>query len=380
MFIKEITISNFRNLESLELLSDGDFNLIIGRNAQGKSNFLEALYSLGLGRSYRTNREQDIIKFQKSNAFVTGKFQQGWNEFTLAVAWDRKNGRSITKSIRYNGNAIQKLSEFIEKAPMILFTTDDLEIIRGEPGKRRKYLDLLISRVYPAHIANLRSYRKILEGRNKWFKLPHSKRDRHLGEVFRQKLITTGSEILWRRLEMVEIIKPIIERLHTGIFGGETPEIRYRTTVKNIRKKTIEDMQKAFTGTLDNLRSKEFRRKFTLAGPHRDDFGLRLKEKSMRSFASMGEIRSMAVILKLAGVELISEKTGLQPIVLIDDCLNEFDRQHIERFLDFIMGKRQVFYATTELYSYFKKIKDISPFIMEEGEIKPCNLSALEKL
>ncbi|MCD4786539.1 MAG: DNA replication and repair protein RecF [Candidatus Eremiobacteraeota bacterium] len=380
MFIKEIKISNFRNLKSLELLSNGDFNLIVGKNAQGKSNLLEALYSLGLGRSYRTNREEDTIKFQESNAFVTGKFQHGQNEFSLAVAWDRKNRRSITKSIRYNGNPIQKLSEFIEKAPMILFTTDDLEIIRGEPVNRRKYIDLLTSRIYSTHISNLRSYRKILEGRNKWFKLPHSNRDRHLGEIYRQKLISIGSEIILRRLEVMEIIKPIIDRLYSSIFGGETPEIRYRTTVKNIRKKTIEDMQEAFTGTLDNLRSNEFYRKFTLAGPHRDDFDLRLRGKSMRSFASMGEIRSMSVILKLAGVELISEKTGLEPIVLIDDCLNEFDREHIEKFLDFLMGKRQIFYATTELHSYFKKIQDISFFIMEKGEIKPCSQSALEKL
>ena len=220
----------------------------------------------------------------------------------------------------------------------------------------------------------------MLEAFTNIFKIPDLKRDRQLGEIYRKKLIDIGSGIIARRLEVVEIIKPIIKELYMSIFGGEAPKIRYRTTIKNIRKRTTQDIQKAFTGTLDNLRSREFYRRFTLAGPHRDDFDLRLRGRSMKSFASMGEIRSMAVVLKLAGVELISGKTGLQPIVLIDDCLNEFDRQHIERFLDFLMRKRQVFYTATELHSYFKTIKDISFFIMEEGEIKLCNLSVLEKL
>jgi len=380
MRLKTLYLDHFRNLEATELNIGPGFNLFVGRNAQGKSSLLEAVYYLGLGRSQRTGREEELIAFTESSAAVAGKFSYAGSEFTLGVSWEKSPGNALRKTIHFNRNPLRRLSDFLEKAPMVMLGGDDMELVRGVPENRRRLLDLLCCRLYPPNVETLRRYRKVLEARNKWLKLPPKQQDPGLGEVYMEKLSHLGSKIINRRLQAMDLLRPLHGRLYSRVFGGEAPDLRYRTSIKNIIDKSVESMIQVFRQNLSRVREGEFRRKHTLVGPHRDDLYFKYCGKSMRNFSSSGEIRRAAVVLKLAEVEVIYEKTGRQPIVLVDDCLNEFDREHIEKFFNFLIGKRQVFYTSTGARPYFEKITGISTYLVEKGGITPCGLSSLKAL
>lgn len=353
-------------------------NLFLGRNAQGKSNFLEAAYCLGLGRSFRTSREEDVIEFLSNEASVTGDFESPGGSFTLSVSWEKPLHGELKKTIRLNGHPLQKLSEFLDRAPMVMLGHDDLDLVRGSPEGRRKMLDLLCCRVRPALTATLRGYRKILDARNRWLKLPTNRHDPRLREVYNEKLVSLGSEIIMDRIKAVDHLRPRLESLYQEIFDGEASQIRYRTSIKNISGKSPEAVENAFTEVVQSLREKEILRRCTLVGPHRDDFDLKLLGKKMKDFSSFGEIRRAAVILKLAEMEIIREKTGRMPILLIDDSLNELDHEHMVKFFSYLEGKGQVFYATTGYNPLFDPIDGLSNFSVEKGGVFPCSPSGLK--
>lgn len=376
MFINRITIDNFRNYARQEVFPGRGVNMFIGKNAQGKSNFLEALYVLGLGRSYRTSREEDVLPPDAGFCRIAGDFTAA-EDFTLEVIWE-KGEEGLKKTIRYNSNPMQRLADFIDKAPMVLMTPDDLELLRGSPSVRRKYLDLVCGRIRPAYISTLREYRRVLESRNLWLKRPSKLRDKTLGEVYTDKLCTLGGKILQTRLQTIEILRNIFKNLYNAVFQSEAPEIRYRSSVKQIVDKEEESLRNSFRKTLQRASHVEERRKFTPAGPHRDDIDLKLKGVSMKNFSSLGEIRSAAVILKLTEVEVISRESSKEPVVLVDDCLNEFDREHIDMFFSYLVGRRQFFYTGTMVPEYLETVENVTPHLVSKGKITPCALSRLK--
>lgn len=377
MHITDLILDNFRNFAHQEIHPGGGFNLFIGRNAQGKSNLLEAAYALGLGRSYKTSREEEILAPGAAISRIGGNFHEGDQPFLLEVIWEKKE-RHVEKAIRYNSHPISRLSDFIEKAPMVLLTVDDMDIIRGVPENRRRLLDLVTGRLYPAYILTLRDYRKYLEIRNIWLRTPRHKQDSQLGEVYREKLVALGSEIIFRRIGTLDLVKSVFEELYAEILSQDPPSVRYRSSIKDIKDKGLDAIKAAYEETMIRLFPIETRRGYTLAGPHRDDLDLKKDGRSMKSFSSMGEIRGAAAILKLAEVEVISRSLERQPIVLVDDCLNEFDPGRVEQFLAYLTVGRQVFYASTRVSPYFNKIDSITPYLVKEGTVTPCSQSQLK--
>ena len=378
MILTKLTIENFRNYRHQEVKPGPGFNLFAGKNAQGKSNFIEALYLLGLGRPYRTTREEEALSPGAAYSRIAGEFGHHDERFTLDAAWEAGDGGVVRKVIRHNSNPVTRLSDFIGLAPMILLTLDDLDMVRGEPQVRRRALDLLCSRLDPSYVAELREYKKVLESRNAWLKSHSNQRDRHLGEVYRDRLATLGSRVISGRLEAVERLREEFESLYRKIFEMAPPQILYRSSTGKTDDVSPNQVREQFMETLDKVESQENRRKFTLAGPHRDDLDLLNYNGSLKKFASMGEIRSAAAVLRLSEAGIISRQTGREPIILVDDCLNEFDGDRIERFMNYLVGNRQVFYTSTGYFSYFEGIDDISNFIVKDGRIAACSLSSLK--
>jgi DNA replication and repair protein RecF len=378
MKLNRISINSFRNIDSLVFEPGEGFNFLMGRNAQGKSNFLEAVYSLSMGRSYRTAREEGVISFEDPFSRVEGWFSDTAGEFSLEVTWEKALEKETRKTVKFNSNVLSKLAEFIDKAPMVLMTSDDLELVRGTPDRRRKFLDLLCCRLYPPYVGLIREYRRILDARNHWLKLSPSKQDSFLGEIYLEKLQGLGSEIIYRRLQTLESLEPVISDLYICIFGIQMPGIKYRSSIKNIKETTKDDILRAYKETMARLAQFEKQMGFTMVGPHRDDFDLNYKGKSMKNFASLGEMRTVAVILKLAEMEAIALRTGRVPVVCADDCFNEFDPQRTAMFIDYLSTGRQVFYTATDFTPAFEKIPDLSVFRVSEGEISPCSLYQLK--
>jgi DNA replication and repair protein RecF len=309
-----------------------------------------------------------------------GLFYDNSVEFSISMKWEKEPLSGVKKTVLLNGNPVARLSEFLDQAPAILMVPDDLDLIRGAPENRRRLLDLMCCRVYPPLVETLRNYRRLLEARNSWLKLPGKSQDPLLGDIYEKKLATLAGIIISRRLEIIDLLRPFIEEYHLRIFRLPAPEMRYKTSVKNLHGKTAEAVSSAYLETLKGLKEEELRRKFTMAGPHRDDFDLKQKGKAMRHFASFGEMRTSATLLKLAEVEIVSGKTGKNPIVLIDDCLNEMDQDHTENFLRHLYERCQVFYVSTGIHSGFNLFAGVKTFFTEKGEIRHCSLAELRML
>lgn len=370
MKLDTIYFDGFRNLITSEIKFNSGLNLILGKNAQGKSNLLEGIYALGLGRSYRTNREEDVIEFARDSAFISGRFSSSSGDYSLGVSWEKPDAADFKKSIRFNGVSLQKLADFLDKAPMVMLSPDDMKIVRGAPENRRKMLDLLCCRIYSPMATTLRNYKKVLDSRNSWLKTPPLKRDPLLGEVLDQKLSSLGSDIILVRLSVIDMLKSALSYYFTEVFESPVPEIRYKTTVREIEAKNRAGIEKAFSANLAFLKVKEFERKHTLTGPHRDDFDLKWDNRSVRSFSSFGEIRRVSVAIKLAEMKTIAEKTGKEPILLIDDSLNEFDKTNMDKLFSHLIGNRQVFYATTEIDENFcSRLGSYTAYSVSKGEI-----------
>lgn len=372
MILTRVEIDNFRNFSHQEFEPGSGFNLVVGRNAQGKTNLLEAIYCLGIGRSYRTGREAEVISFDSSWARVAGSFSSGQVNFNLEMVWEKEPTAAVKKTARYNGNTVFKLSDFIEKAPIALFVPEDLDLVRGSPGQRRRYLDLICSKLYPAYLDQLRTYRNILSQRNRWLKLKPQTRNPAVGEVLTDKLIQSGTFIIHRRLQVLDSLKNEFAEVYRQIFNQEPPTLSYRSSVKNIQKRTSGEIAEAYKKAMKELSPAEKQHRFTLAGPHRDDFDLKVDKKSLRKFASLGEIRSAAAVLKIAEVEVISSYIRKQPLFLMDDCLNEFDQEKTRLFLNFIRDNSQVIYTRTMIDDYFKNVGNLSIFRIREGRVESC--------
>lgn len=378
MHLEQLTIDGFRNYSSQSLRACSHFNLLTGRNAQGKSNLIEAIYSLSLGRSFRTGREEEVIGENSPFARVAGNLTEGSEPLTIEVLWERGSPGHTAKTIRYNHKVLSRLSDFIDKAPMVLLTHDDLDIIRGEPGIRRKLLDLAASRLMPGYLSDLREYGRILNAKNLFLKLHPSRQDRELYEVYQEKLASLGSSVIFRRLKMLESLKESFNSLYLNIFNQKPPAMEYRSSVTGIGELSQKGILEAFRRTQERHGPFEKIRRFTLGGPHRDDLEIRSYNGPLRKFSSMGEIRSAAVVLKLSEIDMISKLLKREPVVLIDDCLNEFDGERINLFFEYLLKNRQIFYTATRYFPHFDKIDNPAVFRIEKGVIEPCSLSRLQ--
>ncbi len=373
MIVNKLTIENFRNYQKETLEPGSGFNLLVGKNAQGKSNCIEALYLLGLGRPYRTSREEDALPPGAGYSRVAGEFTEGEISFSLEIIWDNHSSGVLRKIIRHNKTPVSRLSDFIGLAPMVLLTVDDLDIVRGDPQLRRRFLDLLCSRVNPSYVVDLREYKKVLEARNAWLKIPPGKRDPRLGEVYLDRLVFLGAGVMLSRMDIIKQLREEFESLYREIFRGEPPAVSYRSTALKPGKSGQEDVRDSFRKTLGSLKRLEDRRAHTMAGPHRDDLEMISYNGPLKKFASLGEIRTAAAVLKLAEAVVLSRKLQREPVILMDDCLNEFDPDRVRLFLNHLAGNRQVIYAATCIPRYFDGIDGISIFQVNEGRITPCS-------
>jgi DNA replication and repair protein RecF len=374
MILEEITLDNFRNYSRLHFRPGAGFNLLLGRNAQGKSNFLEALYALALGKSYRTAREEEVIGTGASFARAAGVFREGGVDFSLEVFYERRDGQA-RKAIRHNGNSLSRLSGFIDKAPMVLLSLDDLNMVRGSPDVRRRFIDLICSRLNPSHVASLREYRQTLDARNSWLKLPRPRQDPGLGEVYVERLCSIGCRITQCRLRTLKLIRPFFSGLYQDVLGAEAPRLSYRWSAGSGGEMPPEEVRQCLDDAFCRLRDAERERRFTMAGPHRDDLEIKKDGRLLRDFASMGEIRGAAAVLKLAEAGVLASEMGREPLILVDDSLNEFDPERAGLFLEHLSGRRQTFYATTRPLLPGGVSAGADVFLVKEGTITPCSLS-----
>ncbi len=313
MIVKRIYLENFRNYKAQEINLEDNINVFYGNNAQGKTNILEALYFCALGRSFRTFKDTELINFSSDFSKIEVDFEKGDREKKIEINFSRTE----KKKIKLNGIKINKNSELLGNMNLVIFSPDDIIILKESPASRRKFLDILISQLRPNYAHILSEYNKVLDQRNA--SLKSKKID--LIDIWNEQLANFAEKIYNYRCEYIEKIQKNIEKISPDLTNDkEVLKIKYKTKFHD-KEKFINDLKENLN--LDLLRG------YTGIGTHRDDFELFVNNIELNLYGSQGQHRTAILALKFAEMEIIKEEIAEKPILLLDDITSELDLERI---------------------------------------------------
>lgn len=363
MYIKRIELNNFRNYGELTLDFDSRLNLIIGKNAQGKTNLIEAVYVSSIGRSFRTSRDTELIKFGCDYAKIKTETEKEYTEGSVEIILSKNKN----KFAKVDGVKIRKASELLKNIYLVIFSPEDLKLVKDEPEKRRKFIDRELCQIKPAYYDNLAKYKRILMQRNAYLK--EYETDKSILDVWDMQLARHGAAITEYRKEFIKKLSIISSNIHSGISNGrENLKINYSPNLELYDDKKIQE--EIFYSTLKKSFENDIRQRTTTRGPHKDDIEFFINDINARSFGSQGQQRTAALSLKLAETSIIKEESGETPILLLDDVMSELDLERQE-FLIKSLSETQLFITTTEIPDILKeKLTDGKVFYVENGKIK----------
>ena len=313
MRLKSLKVNNFRNCGDVSLDLNYDKIIIVGKNAQGKTNILESIYYLSALKSPRTSNIKDFVKFGEDNFKIEGELLKSDTDISLEVEYNLDK----TKSLKLNGLKTTP-KNYKSAFNTVLFSTQDLLLLRGSPQDRRDWLDNAISQIYPAHDERLSKYSKIRIQKNNLLKSENV--DFSLLDVFNEQIVITGSNIIFTRQKFLSELKKYALEKYAGISSADQFSFEYSFSGMD-----TEDIADALRNELKERRNEELARRQACVGPHRDDVFFFLDGKDATKFASQGQHRTVVLALKLAEIELISAKKGYSPVLLLDDVLAELD-------------------------------------------------------
>lgn len=357
MKIDSLSLMNFRNYETLNI-SFGDLNIIYGLNGSGKTNIIEAIYTLALTKSFRINNDKVMIKKGKIKAKIKGNVLKNGDENTFGVEISN-DGKVVT----INGEKQDKVSDYVSRINVILFNPSDTRLIDESPMIRRKMLNIEISQIYKEYLVILTNYQRILKQRNFYLRgmyVNGSYTNTYL-DILTKKLIEYGSIICKYREKFVDNINKYITSNYEKIFGSGTLKIRYVSTFKN---KSEDDLIKRYK---DNYQ-KELSVGKTLEGIHHDDIVFVLDNNNLKEWGSEGQRKNAIISFKLAEINVINEIKGYYPILILDDLFSELDKEKVTNLLGMLDRNVQTFMTTTDLKNISKKVfKDAKKFKVNDG-------------
>ena len=381
MYLEKLSLSNYRNYESLIKNFSAQINVLKGANAQGKTNLLEAIYYLAIGKAYRSIREDQLIKWGNDRFLIRGQVRNKAGQINLEVNFQdqQQTGKfplsKVKKEINVNGIKIRRMADFLGNLTAVLFAPENLNIVKGAPLERRKLLDNDISQVSPGYFLKLQQYNKILRQRNHLLRrIAESRRGLEDLEIWDIQLKAAGESIIKKRLEVLEKLTPLTRLMQRKITGGkENLEFKYFFNRK-WEVKNGYDINDLFTQEIKRVRKEELIRGQTLWGPHRDDFLLTVNGINLKLYGSQGQNRTAVLAIKLAELEFFKGESGEYPLLLLDDVLSELDRERREHLLNIIQNKAiQCFITTTEDVDLFwgnRNKCNSASFDVEAGVLK----------
>lgn len=357
MVIERLKITDYRNYASAEIYPGRGVNLFMGDNAQGKTNLLESVRLASVGRSARTTRWQELIRWGTKSAAVNVRVrsQAGADEVTVRLG--------ETKSVLVNGFPISRMGELMGVVKTVLFTPDELRIVKEGPGERRRFADIALCQLSRAYFYSLTRYNRVLAQRNKLLKGDPT--DAEL-LVWDMQLAKEGARITRTRRGFVERIAVLAREVHSEISGGEALELGYEgapgTELGEIESGLMEALEKS------RLRDRRFA--LTHVGPQRDDISIKANGIDLRSFGSQGQQRSAALSLKLAEMELLGRESGEYPVLLLDDVLSELDGGRQAKLIDKIKAYQTIITCTHLPDDVRERIGEVTEFEVRAGTVK----------
>lgn len=341
MNINKIKIENFRNYHEEEVIFHEKVNVIVGDNAQGKTNLLESIYVSSLGRSFRTTKDKEMIRFDEPFARILANYTTDEQEKKVDIGFS-KEGK---KEIKVNNIKVEKMTEMLNHFYVVVFSPDDLKIVKEEPEKRRNFIDRELCKMRISYLNNLVHYKKILMQRNAYLK--SEKKDKQAMQVWDEALSKYGAQVILQRQTFIEEINLISKEIHHKITQGkETLEIKYQPSIKpeTDLQKLIEKMEKQLAVSYKS----DVYAGNTSVGPHKDDLLILINGIAARQYGSQGQQRTAALSMKLAEIHLIEKEKGEKPILLLDDVLSELDGDR-QKYLIQTLSESQLFITAAEL-------------------------------
>lgn len=363
MFLENITFRNFRNYELLNLQFSSGVNLITGENAQGKTNILEGIYFLSTVKSHRTNRDDELIQSEKEWFYLKGQVSSR----NMSTVVEIINASGEKKKVKINGWAQEKISSIIGKINVVMFSPEDLSLVKGSPSERRRFLDILISRISPSYLYALQEYQSALSQRNELLKSIRDKRATADSlDSWNELLIKAGTVVVRQRISVVSELTELAREKHGQLTSSkEELNTEYQTRLENEPDSNIEEM---YEKNLNNAVKSDIRNGTTSVGPHRDDLIFTINGVDARKFCSQGQQRTAVLSLKLANLEFISNNLDDYPIILLDDVTSELDENRAT-FLFNLLDKIpvQTFLTATSVDCFPINFSDYKQFTVKGG-------------
>jgi DNA replication and repair protein RecF len=357
MHLARLRLRDFRNYTRLDVGFSPGFHLLMGDNAQGKTNILEAIYLLATFRSFRGVGSAQMIRHGQRGYFV-GATVVGQGESDIRMYWSQKE-----RSLSVNGQPVRRLTDFLGLLRTVVFCTEDLQLVKGPARSRRRFLDLLLSQSVPAYLPLLQRYAQAVRSRNALLK--SSVIDASALEAFSKEVVSAGSEIIRHRHELLPQFAPMAKAAYAKIaHGSEDLRLEYRPSIRQ-----------DFAVELVQSRERERVFRSTLVGPHRDELQLLLDEKPAAQFGSEGQKRTLAIGLKMAQAEYLTRLHGAPPVLLIDDVMGELDLKRRSGLLPLLQrsheARGQVFMTATEENWPQELGRDLCRWGVRQGSLQP---------
>jgi DNA replication and repair protein RecF len=351
MNIKYLTLQNYRNYKDLYIELSNNVNVFIGDNAQGKTNILESIYYCGFAKSHRTSKDRELISWNENQAYIK-----------LYVSKDRldkkveikilKEGK---KAININSIKINKISELVGVFNVVMFSPEDLRLIKDSPIYRRRFLDMELCQLNNKYYYNLVQYNKVLTERNSILKLRNI--DASMLDIYDEQLATFGEYIVKQRIGYINKLNEKGKTIHKEITSEkEDIEFKYMSQVKN-----MDIIKDEILTLLKRNRQRDIDKHLTSVGPHRDDLSIDINGVDTRSFGSQGQQRTSILTIKFSSLKIIKEETGEYPVLLLDDVLSELDFKRKKYVLNSISNVQTIITCTG--------IEDIKSYLGEEARV-----------
>lgn len=335
MIINKIYLENFRNYDSEVIELNKEKNVFFGLNGQGKTNIIEAIYYFCTCKSFRSVHDREVIKFGRDYSHIKIEFESKKRDNTADIYITDK------KSVKLNGVNLEKLSEMVGIANMVIFTPQQLNLIKDGPGVRRSFLDVFISQIKPTYFKHLMTYYHILKQRNNILK---NKKMLSQIDVWDEKLAEAGVVLCKERQGALSVIDKYIAQYKTE---NEELSIEYISGIKG----DFTDKENFFNQLKFSLQ-RDLEKGITMTGPHRDDFDVLLNGKSLKKYGSQGQMRTAVLKIKLSECEIIKSITGEEPLLLLDDVLSELDETRRKYFTENIIGRQVIITCTDRDFAY----------------------------
>lgn len=380
MKITSLSCSGFKNLKDIDITPHERLNILMGENAQGKTNLIEAVWLCTGVRSFRSTKDKDMIALGGERADISLSFENDFREQKIDITLLRQDIKN--KRVTLNGVKLPLLSKLFGKLRCVVFTPEDLSLSKGSPDNRRQFCDLCISQIKSTYASVVNRYNNILEQRNTLLKnIAFGRSDKDELEVWDIQLAKLGAYISMMRYNYTKKLDTYAARLFDDISKGrERLSLSYQSTVFDElegRTDYIGDLMPEYLRKLESSRSDDIKLGFTTKGIHRDDLIGHINGVSIREFASQGQHRSTALVLKLSQAYILTEETDDPPVILLDDVMSELDRSRQEFVINKI-SDMQVFITCCDMNELIGS-SDGSLYIIDNGRVKRKDAAAFGK-